>query len=545
MIGVIARADQAQAVSEFFELFKTPWELYRHGCAYDLVISTTDVAPDPMPRLFISCGAETKGGDQDLVKADRHHARAAILHDERRVPIYTGLLALKAVDGTPAYVVADVGVAGVLSRTRDIVLRLGYDLFDEARYLLSAGQPAEQADVPTLDLHIDMLRQWMLDAGVSIVEIPPCPAGHDFIVCLTHDIDFVGIRRHLFDHTMWGFLYRATLGGLRDAIRRRIPVARMWRSWRAAASLPFVYLGWAKDFWEPFDWYLETEKGLAATYYLIPFKGRAGERVDARATARRASAYDVADVRVSVNRLVASGCEVGVHGIDAWHDAAKGRDELARLSTVTPEASAGVRMHWLLQDANTPAVLEQAGFAYDSSSGYNETVGYRNGTSQVFRPETATRLLELPMHLQDGALFYPQRLNLSDAEADGRCQPLIEHARRSGGVLTVLWHDRSHGPERFWGDFYARLVRTLKSMTPWFGTARDVVSWFQQRRDVRFESTANGRLRVHYAGQPVNPPFRVLIRPAGSAATMDLPWNGMSTVELAPRANAEPVSSIA
>jgi hypothetical protein len=69
-------------------------------------------------------------------------------------------------------------------------------------------------------------------------------------------------------------------------------------------------------------------------------------------------------------------------------------------------------MHWLLQDATTISVLEEAGFAYDSTAGYNETVGYRNGTAQVFRPLGARTLLELPMHIQDGALFYRKRLEL-------------------------------------------------------------------------------------------------------------------------------------
>src|SRR5207253_3818793 len=117
--------------------------------------------------------------------------------------------------------------------------------------------------------------------------------GHDFLVCLTHDIDFAGIRDHVFDHTMWGFLYRSTFGSLRNLLRRRISVARVLRMWRAAASLPLVYLACAKDFWSPFDWYLQAEKGLPATYFLIPFKGRAGERVPGRSPSRRAAAYDL------------------------------------------------------------------------------------------------------------------------------------------------------------------------------------------------------------------------------------------------------------
>ena len=68
-----------------------------------------------------------------------------------------------------------------------------------------------------------------------------------FVVCLTHDIDFVGIRHHMFDHTMWGFLYRSTVGAVRNLCRRQDVGPRVCcEIWRAAASLPFVYLGWAQ-----------------------------------------------------------------------------------------------------------------------------------------------------------------------------------------------------------------------------------------------------------------------------------------------------------
>jgi len=31
-------------------------------------------------------------------------------------------------------------------------------------------------------------------------------------------------------------------------------------------------------------------------------------------------------------------------------------------------------MHWLLRDANTVSALEQSGYTYDSTVGYNETI---------------------------------------------------------------------------------------------------------------------------------------------------------------------------
>ena len=95
---------------------------------------------------------------------------------------------------------------------------------------------------------------------------------------------------------MWGFAYRATVGAVRNFARGRLSGARLLQSWLAAASLPLVFAGWVRDFWEPFEWYLGVEKGLPATYFLIPFKRRAGQKVPGRHGARRATAYDVGDL---------------------------------------------------------------------------------------------------------------------------------------------------------------------------------------------------------------------------------------------------------
>jgi hypothetical protein len=543
MIGVLHNPDQTRVVEEFFELFKTPWEVYRPGCPYDAVIATGDHVPDVDARLLLIYGSRPKSGDgPDGVDIESSQPGGTMQYRSTRVPIYGSLSTLRVGSGATCAVEDGNGSPiGIQRRTASrVTLRLGYDLFREVEILLSRGQPVEHADVPALDLHIEMLRNWILSAGVPLLEIPPVPSGHAFAVCLTHDIDFVGIRRHKFDPTMWGFVYRSTFGALTDFLRGRISLGRLVLRWRAVLSLPLVYLGWLKDFWEPFDWYLRVEKGLPATYFLIPFKRRAGGKVPGTRASRRATAYDVTDISDWTATLVKEGCEVGVHGIDAWHRVESGREELARVASVAPASVTGIRMHWLLGDSNTASTLEQAGYAYDATAGYNQTIGYRNGTSQVFRPLDATSLLELPLHIQDGALFYPQQLGLTEPEAEGRCQPLIDNAGQFGGVLTLLWHDRSHGPERFWGGFYRTLIERLKASGTWFGTAGQVVGWFRQRRSVRFvrnDSEGRVKTRLIYHGEEINPPLVVRMYqrhtdqsaqglPPGALRFVDVAWDG-------------------
>jgi hypothetical protein len=540
LIGVISKSNQAEVVEEFFQLFKTPWEFYRPGEAYSAVIATSDEAWDISAKLLLVYSSEIKSTDASVGITPCKQIKPLYLNYRVfSLPTYGNVSTFAdAGSGSPC-LMAGTEIVGVkINGPETTIIRLGYDLFDEVQFLLTSGQPTENASIPTLDVHISMLRSWILEEGIPLMEIPPIPAGRNFTVCLTHDIDFIGIRQHKFDHTMFGFLYRSVVGAAKNLLRGRIDIHRLAANWSAAASLPFVYIGWAKDFWEPFMWYLKAEENLSATYFLIPFSRRAGEYVPGRHPSRRATAYDVTDLKDRIRTLTELGYEVGVHGLDAWHSIEKGRAELDRIRNVTGQTSTGVRMHWLLQDAKTVEVLEESGFSYDSSAGYNETIGYRNGTNQVFRPLRSRTILELPMHIQDGALFYAQRLDLSEDQALERCQSLLDHAIKSGGVLTLLWHDRSHGPERFWGDFYLILLNKLKSLNVWFGSAGQVVNWFRKRREVQFEriETSDGiHVRPRYSGGEVQPAFRIRVyAPATSASEQmppdfdDITWNGKS-----------------
>src|SRR5262249_27787648 len=124
---------------------------------------------------------------------------------------------------------SDLVVKGWLGNTR--VVRCGYDLFDEVRHLLGPGQPDGNAGTPALDLHMERVREWVVEAGIPLLEIPPVRMGHRFAVCLTHDIDFVGIRRHRFDRTAGGFVWRASIGTLAAAIGGRASLRRLFRNW--------------------------------------------------------------------------------------------------------------------------------------------------------------------------------------------------------------------------------------------------------------------------------------------------------------------------
>jgi len=492
MIGVIADSAEHDVVREFFELFKTPWEFYRGDRQYDVLLCAGDGLQGGNAKLVLFyAGKNLPFDNEQNTQAGQQRGRACMLsYQGNRIPIYGNTLTFPEKENGLLAEEGSKECAGYLIESRDgVVARIGYDLFSEIRILLTVGQPPANAQVPALELHIAFLRDLITGCGVPLVEIPPVPTGYHFLACLTHDVDHPSIRQHKWDHTMFGFLYRAILGSLGKFFRGQMPVRDLLVNWATALKLPFVYLGLAKDFWREFDdRYLELEKSVRSTFFVIPFRDRPGRNSHGPAPRMRAARYEAQDIAGTIRKLMRAGCEVGLHGIDAWLDSTGGREELEEIRHLTGVSEIGVRMHWLCYGQQSPSALEKAGAAYDSTIGYNQTVGYRAGTTQAYKPLEASRLLELPLHVMDTALFYPNYLGLSPRQAKTLLSRMVDNAARFGGSLTINWHDRSLAPERLWGECYRDLLHDLKSRGAWFSTAGQAVSWFRKRRSVVFET---------------------------------------------------------
>ena len=521
MIGVTAHEADLPWVSEFFELFKTPWEPAVPGKRYRVLLTNRPAADAPDADLAFVYAAGELPLDRRLgVTVNAAPAASGVDWKGETIPLYGRAVAfggecewsLRQADGTPVGYRHTCG-----ART---IYRFGYDLFFETASLLTEGQPKSNAPAPTLELHIDIIRQCLRQARVPFVEIPPRPYGHAFVCCLTHDVDFFGVRRHAVDTTLAGFVGRATAGTTLDVIRRRRPIDEAVRNWRAAATLPLVFLGAARDFWQPFDDYRRVDRDRRSTFFLIPFKGRPGIGPDGQSRRLRAAPYGVHEIRRDIEAHTSPATEFAVHGIDAWRDAQTGAAERQELTRVTGCEQPGIRMHWLYFSATSPRTLEDAGFGYDSTWGFNDAVGFRAGTAQAFRLSGTKRLLELPLTIMDTALFYPDRMALTREQAVERCRELIQQLRRFGGSLVVNWHDRSLAPERQWTRPYQALLNELDANNVWYAKAGEAVDWFRWRREIRFAVESASRVRVDAPAAPAGLPGAPLVVHRPAAADM-------------------------
>jgi hypothetical protein len=496
MIAVATNPEHRAAASEFFELFKTAWEFYRSGEKYDAVLCCGVIPADIRAGLVLVYGSNELPFDQQhqLQVLRQEHSEEIPSYRRWRLPVYVRLASVIAngrrrgpIAGKTKYsLVTEIKIG------RQSFIRIGYDLFAEVRHLLSNGQPLRFAHVPSIEIHIAVLRDILVEHQIRFEEVPPVPAGYNFIVCLTHDVDHFAIANHKCDHTMFGFLYRASIGSIIELFQGRKSLRQLARNWLAILSLPLVYLRIVPDFWSKLQRYLELDQ--ASTFFIIPKKGEAGMTSAGARLPRRAVRYDLSQLQASVSEILAHRGEIGLHGIDAWRDAAEARKEREQIQVLTHAPEVGVRMHWLFFDSESAGKLDEAGFSYDSTVGYNETVGYRAGTTQAFRPFGTRRLLELPLHIMDTALFYRAHLHLSPGQAMTRIDGMVNDMKQFGGVLMVNWHDRSIVPERLWDDFYAKMVKKFESAGVWFCTAAEAAQWFRRRREVTFGTSGSEAL---------------------------------------------------
>lgn len=530
MLGVIVNERDLDVAAEFFELFKTPWELARTDRRYEAVLCTDQAAALPEADVTIVYGAAAQPHDRD---------RGVTIE-----PLRGGVIARVAGTPIPLYMGAAAFGAGRDAVTdyqgrrldyRDevggrVYWRIGYDLFGEVEHVLKHGQPAEWAATPTLDLHIDLLRRMLVDAGASFLEVRPAPLGHSFACCLTHDVDFFGIRRHRLDATLAGFLARAGVGSLIDLARGRRTLREAGRNWMAVLSLPLVLMGLRPDFWDPVQQYLAADDARPATYFVVPTKAHPGVAPDGRVHEARAVKYEAGEIATDLRTALDRGHEVAVHGLDAWRDQGAALAESARVAAAAGATPSGIRMHWLYFDDRSPERLVDAGFDYDSTWGYNDAVGFRAGTAQAFR-WPGCRLMELPLAIMDTALFFSGRLGLTRRDAMRRCIPILDHAVRAGGAVVVNWHDRSLAPERQWDAAYEELLGELDHRAPWYATASHAVAWFNWRRSITF-TARDGQLFVDApAARPAHLPGGV-VREHRAGAITDHPLQGSERLTL-------------
>jgi hypothetical protein len=285
----------------------------------------------------------------------------------------------------------------------------------------------------------------------------PAPTwqGARFAVALTHDVD-----------SPWRWT-RIGLRGAAARLKRDTRSARLGPALREATALaaaPVHRLRGTDPNWR-FEEIVTEERRRGArgsTFFVLaghhdPHDGAAPE------------SYERLRPRL-VETLLEAGAEVGLHGsYTAADDPARLGREKADLETLAGPVR-GHRYHYLRADPQRNLdVLADLGFAYDTTLGFPDAVGFRAGIAHPFRPWSFERegpldLVEIPLAAMDATLAEERYLGLTAKRAEPQLMALLDWAAENGGAFAVLWH-----PDRFdpltsggWDRLYSRVLEGVR-----------------------------------------------------------------------------------
>ena len=274
------------------------------------------------------------------------------------------------------------------------------------------------------------------------------PDDTHFAVCLTHDIDIVyrsipskGLAAL---HSLKQCNPSSAFRTLSQACSRKIPLCNF------------------QDIME-----LEEKYGAKSTFFFM------AEHSD-----EQDYSYNIEDLEQEIGKIVDRGWEIGLHGgCSSYLSQEEMREKKKRLEKVGGKSVNGYRNHYLrFRTPDTWQFLSDAGFQYDTTFGYADCVGFRNGMCHPFKPfNRITRseidILEIPLTIMDCTLESYMRLDAGNAwEITHR---LIDATKRCHGVITILWHNTYMEGE--WLKFYEKIMRYCKEKGAWMVSGEEIL----------------------------------------------------------------------
>lgn len=282
------------------------------------------------------------------------------------------------------------------------------------------------------------------------------PDDHRFALCITHDIDVV-YERSVFKK------------GLK--ILKTIKSGTMREGVKLATEIPFKKKPWW-NFHEIVA--IEDQYEAKSTFFIMAISR---DEQDWN--------YDIVDLEQEMCDLVDNGWSVGLHGgHNAYNNPIKLNSEKRSIEKVLGREVLGYRNHYLrFVVPTTWEILCECGFKYDSTYGYADCVGFRNGMCHPFKPYNRSTdreidIIEIPLIVMDGTLF-DDYMRLSTQTAWDTTKRIIDEVERCNGVMTILWHN-----SEMFGDglkLFQKILDYCYEKKAWLASGDDIYQWYSKK----------------------------------------------------------------
>ena len=286
------------------------------------------------------------------------------------------------------------------------------------------------------------------------------PDNRQFAVCLTHDVDeiYPPLKHTLL--SSFTCLKKWNISGLREHM-----------FWKLNGKEKSPYWNFKKIIT------LEEKYDARSSFYFLA--------TDADISRFR---YPIEDLKDELGSIIDSGWEVGLHGgYYAYDNLEEIREEKKRLEKVSGRKVNGYRNHYLrFKIPDSWEFLAEAGFRYDTTFGYNEMVGFKNGMCHPFRPynlrtDREVNLLEIPLTIMDDTLF---DLAKSYEGAWDLTKKLIDSVAAYHGVICLNWHSESFNcPFKNQREImYEKILHYCYGKKAWITDGEKIYNWWEKNK---------------------------------------------------------------
>ncbi len=288
--------------------------------------------------------------------------------------------------------------------------------------------------------------QYLVEHGYQVNYPDDAP----FAVCLTHDID--AIYQSIASKGLNAYrLFKQ--GNTPDALKK---ISQM-----RSRKLPLVNFSSIMD--------LEEKYGAKSTFFFM-----------AENPGDQDYSYDIGTIEAEIGEITDRGWEIGLHGgHTVYLNANEMREKRERLEKVTRKPVIGYRNHYLrFRVPETWEYLSKAGFKYDTTLGYADCAGFRNGMCHPFRPINLNTgreidIVEIPLIVMDGTL--DQTYMRFDSKGKWEfVKMLIDRVAACHGVFTLLWHNTYMEGENL--GLYEKILGYCKEKKAWMTSGIEIYS---------------------------------------------------------------------
>lgn len=286
------------------------------------------------------------------------------------------------------------------------------------------------------------------------------PENKNFAVCLTHDVDDIYPP---LSHTVLSSVHCLKNLDFLDSAAQLL-----WR-FRGKECSPYLNL--------PEIMHLEASYGAKSSFYCIT-----AEKDPVRFR------YYIEDMDSQLGETSDKGWEIGLHGgYYSYNNLEEIKREKKRLENVLGKDVLGFRNHYLrFKTPESWELLAEAGFKYDSTFGYYDCVGFRNGMCHPFIPYNLKTgkeidILEIPLCVMDTTLF--NYMHLDFKQAWEYTKNLIDTTEKFNGVITLLWHNFvfSCSFRRDWVKLYEKVLQYCSDKGAWITSGEEIYRWWENR----------------------------------------------------------------